>query len=66
MSNEYLSQLKSYIQLKKDMVNNKRDKIRVLERNIELNEEEIIRFKIENDILVDEIKFLNKRRKENE
>ena len=36
------------------------------ERNIELNEEDIIRFKIENDILVDEIKFLKKRRKENE
>ena len=36
------------------------------ERNIELNEEDIIRFKIENDILMEEINFLDQRRKENE
>ena len=36
------------------------------ERNIELNEEDIIRFKIENDILLEEINFLDQRRKENE
>ena len=51
---------------KQDEIENNRIKINDRERNIELNEEDIIRFKIENDILVDEIKFLKKRRKENE
>tara|TARA_R100000808_G_scaffold19570_1_gene42432 strand:+ start:1756 stop:1953 length:198 start_codon:yes stop_codon:yes gene_type:complete len=36
------------------------------EKRIEMCEETIIRFKIENDILMEEIAFLKKRRKENE
>jgi len=36
------------------------------EKRIEMCEEAIIRFKIENDILMEEIAFLKKRRKENE
>ena len=66
MSNEYLSQLKSYIQLKKDMVNNKRDKIRVLEIRLQKDEADIIKLKIGIDILMEEIEFLVQRRKENE
>ena len=66
MSNEYLSQLKSYIQLKKDMVNNKRDKIRVLEIRLQQDEADIIQEKIGIDILMEEIEFLVQRRKENE
>ena len=66
MSNEYLSQLKSYIQLKKDMVNNKRDKIRVLETRLQQDEADIIKLKIGIDILMEEIEFLVQRRTENE
>ena len=51
---------------KQDEIENNRIKIHHGERNIELNEEEIIRFKIENDILMEEINFLDQRRKENE
>ena len=40
--------------------------IKDLERRIEMSEEAIIRFKIENDILMEEINFLDQRRKENE
>ena len=51
---------------KQDEIENNRIKIHDRERNIELNEEDIIRFKIENDILLEEINFLDQRRKENE
>ena len=66
MSNEYLSQLKRSIQLKKDMVNNKRDKIRVLEIRLQQDEADIIQEKIGIGILMEEIEFLVQRRKENE
>ena len=66
MSNDYLSQLKRSIQLKKDMVNNKRDKIRVLEIRLQKDEADIIKLKIGIDILMEEIEFLVQRRKENE
>ena len=66
MSNEYLSQLKRSIQLKKDMVNNKRDKIRVLEIRLQQDEADIIQEKIGIDILMEEIEFLVQRRTENE
>jgi septal ring factor EnvC (AmiA/AmiB activator) len=51
---------------KQDEVEKNQLTIQDLERRIEMSEEAIIRFKIENDILMEEINFLNKRRKENE
>ena len=66
LNNEYLSQLKRSIQLKKDMVNNKRDKIRVLEIRLQQDEADIIQEKIGIDILMEEIEFLVQRRTENE
>ena len=66
MSNDYLSQLKQSIQLKKDIVNKKRDKIIQLEYKLVEDEASIIKEKIAIDILMEEIEFLNQRRKENE
>ena len=51
---------------KQDEIEKNQLTIQDLERRIEMSEEAIIRFKIENDILMEEINFLNKRRKENE
>ena len=66
MSNDYLSQLKQSIQLKKDIVNKKRDKIIQLEYKLVEDEASIIQEKIGIDILMEEIEFLVQRRKENE
>tara|TARA_R100001530_G_scaffold30612_1_gene24092 strand:- start:85 stop:285 length:201 start_codon:yes stop_codon:yes gene_type:complete len=66
MSNDYLSQLKQSIQLKKDIVNKKRDKIIQLEYKLVEDEASIIKLKIGIDILMEEIEFLVQRRKENE
>jgi hypothetical protein len=66
MSNDYLSQLKQSIQLKKDIVNKKRDKIIQLEYKLVEDEASIIKEKIAIDILMEEIEFLVQRRKENE
>lgn len=66
MSNDYLTQLKQSIQLKKDIVNKKRDKIIQLEYKLVEDEASIIKEKIAIDILMEEIEFLNQRRKENE
>ena len=51
---------------KQDEIEKNHITINDLERRIEMNEETIIRFKIENDILMEEINFLDQRRKENE
>jgi hypothetical protein len=51
---------------KQDEIESNNITINDLERRIEMNEEAIIRYKVENDILMEEINFLNKRRKENE
>ena len=51
---------------KQDEVEKNQLTIQDLERRIEMSEEAIIRFKIENDILMEEINFLDQRRKENE
>jgi hypothetical protein len=66
MSNDYLTQLKQSIRLKKDTVNTKRDRIRGLEIRLAQDEASIIEEKIAIDILMEEIEFLNQRRKENE
>lgn len=66
MSNNYLSQLKQSIRLKKDTVNTKRDRIRGFELRLAQDEASIIEEKIAIDILMEEIEFLNQRRKENE
>ena len=66
MSNDYLIQLKQSIRLKKDTVNTKRDRIRGLEIRLAQDEASIIEEKIAIDILMEEIEFLNQRRKENE
>ena len=66
MYNNYISQLKKSIQLKKDIVNTKRDRIRGLEIRLAQDEGTIIEEKIAIDILMEEIEFLNQRRKENE
>jgi hypothetical protein len=66
MSNNYLLQLKQSIRLKKDTVNTKRDRIRGLEIRLAQDEASIIEEKIAIDILMEEIEFLNQRRKENE
>ena len=66
MSNDYLSQLKQSIQLKKDIVNKKRDKIIQLEYKLVEDEASIIKLKIGIDILMEEIEFLVQRRTENE
>ena len=51
---------------KQDEIEKNQLTIQDLERRIEMSEEAIIRFKIENDILMEEIEILNQRRKENE
>tara|TARA_Y100000310_G_scaffold242243_1_gene246382 strand:+ start:592 stop:789 length:198 start_codon:yes stop_codon:yes gene_type:complete len=51
---------------KQDEIEKNQLTIQDLERRIEMSEEAIIRFKIENDILMEEINFLDQRRKENE
>ena len=66
MSNNYLSQLKQSIRLKKDTVNTKRDRIWGFELRLAQDEASIIEEKIAIDILMEEIEFLNQRRKENE
>ena len=66
MSNDYLTQLKQSIRLKKDKVNTKRDRIRALELRLTQDEASIIEQKIAIDILMEEIEFLVQRRKDNE
>ena len=51
---------------KQDEIEKNQLTIQDLERRIEMSEEAIIRFKIENDILLEEINFLDQKRKENE
>ena len=66
MSNDYLTQLKQSIRLKKDKVNTKRDRIRALELRLTQDEASIIEENIAIDILMEEIEFLVQRRKDNE
>jgi len=66
MSNNYYDTLVRSIQIKKDIVNTKQSKIRTYESRIQQDEESIIQEKIEIDILLEEINFLDQRRKENE
>ena len=66
MSDNYLSTLIKSIQIKKDIVDTKRSKIRTFETRIQQDEMNIVQEKIEIDILMDEITFLDQRRKENE
>jgi len=51
---------------KQDEVEKNHITINDLERKIEMDERAIIRYKVENDILMEEINFLDQRRKENE
>ena len=62
----YIQVLTKKILRKQDEVESNQLTIQNLENKIEMNEEAIIQFKIENDILLEEINFLDQRRKENE
>ena len=62
----YYDTLVKSIQIKKDIVDTKQSKIRTLECRIQEDEERIIQEQVEIDILLEEINFLDQRRKENE
>ena len=64
--NYYYDTLVKSIQIKKDIVDTKQSKIRTLECRIQGDEERIIQEQVEIDILLEEINFLDQRRKENE
>ena len=65
MSN-YTEGLTKRIKRKTDEVENNLLTIKDIERRINTDESRVIEYRIENDILMEEIAFLDQRRKENE
>lgn len=65
MSN-YTDEIIKRIKGKKDKIENNLLTIKNIEERINNDESRAIKYKIENDILMEEIAFLDQRRKENE